>query len=129
MEKQQTQTPVSIYEMPDRKKMVRVRTLDEDFVIDPKHIDNGKCYQFADAMERLKELGLTTFNKKQAIVMAAYHDEINKAIEVLDGDKLNWEWSVSEYIANYAWYYNGHYGTVYIYFKFSTYQVRPIYKL
>ena len=121
--------PVSIYEMPDGKKMVRVRTLDEDFLLDPNHIDNGKNYEFDEAMERLKELSLTTFNKKQALIIAVYHDEINKAIEVLDGDKLNWEWSVSEYNATNAWYYNGNYGTVHSYGKYYTFQVRPIYKL
>lgn len=112
--------------MPDGKKMIRMKTLDEDFLLDPKHIDNGKGYEFREAMKRLKELGLTTFNKKQALVMASYHDEINKAIEVLDGDKLNWEWSVSEYGAYYAWCYNGDSGTVDVSYKYYTSQVRPV---
>lgn len=121
--------PVSIYEMPDGKKMIRVKTLDEDFLLDPKHIDNGRWYKFNEAMKRLKELGLTTLNKKQALIMAAYHDEINEAIIVLNGDKLNWEWSVSEYSAGGAWYYYGYCGTVGSGSKYYKSLVRPIYKL
>lgn len=119
--------PVSIYEMPDGKKMIRVKTLDEDFLLDPKHINNGRWYQFNDAMECLKEIGLTTFNKKQALLMAAYHDEINKAIEVLNGDKLNWEWSVSEGSNYTAWSYGGYNGSVNLYDKYNKSKVRPVY--
>lgn len=118
--------PVSIYEMPDGKKMIRVKTLDEDFLLDPKHLDNGRWYKFNEAMERLKELGLTTFNKKQAYIMAAYYEKIENAIEILSGDRLDWEWTMSEYNANYAWcfdYCNGTVGNI----KYSMCQVRPVY--
>lgn len=121
--------PVSIYELPDGKKVIRVRTYDEDFLLDPKHIDNGKWYKFDEAMERLKELGLTTFNKKQACIISTYHEEIDAAIEVLDGDKLEWEWSLSEYSPFRAWWYFSVCGTVNHKDKDNKSKVRPIYKL
>lgn len=119
--------PVSIYEMPNGKKVIRVRSLDEDFLLDPNLIDNGKWYTFKEAMERLKEIGLTTYNKKEALLVSAYHDEIEKAIEVLNGDKLNWEWSVSSFTAYNAWSCYGIEGTVGSSYKRGKCTVRPIY--
>ena len=119
--------PISVYEMPDGKKMIRLKTLDEDFLLDPKHIDNGRWYKFVEATERLKELGLTTFNKKQACIISTYNEEIDEVIKVLDGDKLNWEWTVDEYGFNNSWYYNGYYDTVSLNHKDNKSKVRPIY--
>lgn len=119
--------PVSIYEMPDGKKMIRIRTLDEDFLLDPKHIDNGETYSWENAMERLKEMGKDGFTKKQALVIATYHDEINKVIKEVGGDELGWEWTVSEYYPDYAWFYSSYRGTVDNYTKYTPYQLRAVY--
>jgi hypothetical protein len=55
-------------------------------------------------MKRIKEVGKETFSHKQALLMAAYRDEINAAIREIGGDELKGcYWTADEYSTNLAW--------------------------
>ena len=79
-------------------------------------------------MELLKEKGLTTFNYKQAHIIAAYKDEVDKLLEEVDGEPTNDHcfWSVSEVTSGTAWYYYGSYGYAGYGSKYGAYSVRPL---
>lgn len=128
--------PVSILLDEKGDSWVRVCTLDEDFCIAKRNLDDGKERKWNDAQARLKELGLTTFNRKQAAIISAYRKEIDEALKKIGGEPLKgWFWTSEEYIpddanvaecsALIAWYYNGYYGALNYYFKYFTYQSRP----
>ena len=115
--------PVSILLDERGESWVRVCTLDEDFCIAKRNLDDGKERKWDDAQARLKELGLTTFNRKQVAIISAYRKEIDEALKKIGGEPLKgWFWTSEEYIpddanvadshANYAWYYNGNNGTL-----------------
>jgi len=75
---------------------VLVQTLDERFVIELHDIDDGKDdFSFDTAQERLKELGKTTFNKKQGLILAAYIEEINAALVEAGGEPFAKDWYIS----------------------------------
>lgn len=121
------QKPVTILKNADGKAVgVMVETLDERFALELHPIDNGKGYTWPDAMERLKELGKDGFNEKQGKIIAVYHEEIDAALEEAGGDKLGWEWAVGEYRGHYAWLYGPTYGALYNYYKYNSFQVRPL---
>jgi hypothetical protein len=79
-------------------------------------------------MELLKEKGLTTFNYKQAHIIAAYKDEVDKLLEEVDGEPMNDNcfWSVSEHYSGCAWFYGGYGGSVIYDLKYIAYSVRPL---
>jgi hypothetical protein len=113
----------------DKPIGVRVRTFDEDFTLALHDLgEEGKEYKWQDAMDTLKEQGLTTFNKKQALIIAAYKDEIDAALKEAGGEPLKgkWFWSVSESSSGHAWAYYGNYGNVNAGAKPLSYSVRPL---
>lgn len=119
--------PVSILRDADGNAVgVLVQTCDESFALDLHHLDNGKDYKWDEAMERLKELGKDGFNEKQGKIIAAYHEEIDAALEEAGGDKLGWEWAVGEYNGGNAWLYNPGDGALCSHDKYNSCQVRPL---
>lgn len=100
---------------------VAVQTADERFEIALKDVDNGREMTWDDAMK----FKLPT--KKQAAIICAYLDDINAKLKEAGGEPLDkWYWTSSEYNAGTAWFYNGHYGTLYNFSKYDTYSVRPV---
>lgn len=121
------QKPVTILKDADGKAVgVMVETLDERFALELHPIDGGKEYPWAEAMERLKELGKDGFNEKQGKIIAVYHEEIDAALEEAGGDKLGWEWAVGEYTGNRAWFYYPTGGALNNRNKYGSFQVRPL---
>ena len=122
--------PVSVVYDEDKNPIgIRIKTLDEDFSLSLKNLGgHDKQYEWKEMMELLKEKGLTTFNYKQAHIIAAYKDEVDKLLEEVNGEPMNDHcfWSVSEYYSINAWYYGGNYGTVYADIKDYSYSVRPL---
>ena len=65
-------SPVSIHRTDGTPDGVLVQTLDEKFVVELHDLDNGKSnFSFDTANERLKELGKTTFNRRQTLILLA----------------------------------------------------------
>lgn len=122
--------PVSVVYDEDKNPIgIRIKTLDEDFSLSLKNLGgHDKQYEWKEMMELLKEKGLTTFNYKQAHIIAAYKDEVDKLLEEVDGEPMNDHcfWSVSEYNSYYAWFYDGAYGLVVDDGKYGSYSVRPL---
>ena len=122
--------PVSVVYNENKNPIgIRIKTLDEDFSLSLKNIGgHDKQYEWKEMMELLKEKGLTTFNKKQALIIAAYKDEVDKLLEEVDGEPMNDHcfWSVSEYASNGAWFYSGDYGSVDCNHKNVSCSVRPL---
>lgn len=104
---------------------IRVRALDEDFLLGVKLAENGKEMKWEEAIDYCKERKRDLLTKRQYLIVAIFHDEINNMLESLGGDKLGYEWSVSEYIISFAWYYDGNSGTLRSYGKCNSSQVRP----
>lgn len=97
---------VSIAEQ-DGQKGVRFCIGDVDMFIEAHNLDDGKEYEWPDAMKRLKEVGKETFSHKQGLLMAAYRDEINAALREIGGDELKgYYWSSTEYSTYGAWTVN-----------------------
>ena len=121
------QKPVTILRDADGKAVgVMVETLDERFALELHPIDNGKEYSWPGAVKRLKELGKEGLNIKQGKLVAAYHEEINAALEEAGGDKLGWEWAVGEYNGGHAWLYYPDRGALNYRIKCYSCQVRPL---
>lgn len=121
------QKPVTILRDADGQAVgVMVETLDERFALELHHIDNGKEYLWQKAMERLKELGKEGFSEKQGKIIAAYHKEIDAALEEAGGEELGWEWAVGEHPGSCAWLYFPPYGTLISGYKYYCYQVRAV---
>jgi len=114
---------VSIAEQ-DGQKGVRFCIGDVDMFIEAHDLDDGKEYEWPDAMKRLKEVGKETFSHKQGLLMAAYRDEINAAIREIGGDELKgYYWTSAEYGTSGAWFVNFTYGGVYYYGSFKYYSL------
>lgn len=122
--------PVSVVYDEDKNPIgIRIKTLDEDFSLSLKNLGgHDKQYEWKEMMELLKEKGLTTFNYKQAHIIAAYKDEIDKLLEEVGGEPMNDHcfWSVSEYSSDFAWCYYGITGTVGSHNKNGSFSVRPL---
>jgi len=122
--------PVSVVYDEDKNPIgIRIKTLDEDFSLSLKNLGgHDKQYEWKEMMELLKEKGLTTFNYKQAHIIAAYKDEVDKLLEEVSGEPMNDHcfWSVSECYSNFAWCYYGIYGDVGKYSKNNSFSVRPL---
>lgn len=103
-------------------KWVRVQALGEDFVVAPEDLDDGADhFSFDSAQEKLKELGLATFNRMQGFLIAIYIEEINKALEEAGGKKFAEDiyisselWrpvgSCADYIGDFSWCFYGYNG-------------------
>lgn len=103
-------------------KWVRVQALGEDFVVAPEDLDDGADhFSFDSAQEKLKELGLATFNRMQGFLIAIYIEEINKALEEAGGKKFAKDiyisselWhpvgSCADYGGYRSWYFVGDFG-------------------
>ena len=91
---------------------IRIHALDEDFLLGIKLAENGKEMKWQEAIDYCKEHQRDLLTKRQYLIVAIFHDEINKMLESLGGDKLGYEWSVSEYTNYYAWYYDGSHGSL-----------------
>lgn len=109
----------------DGEKFIRIKALGEDFCLGLKLAEDGKEMKWQEAVDYCKERQRDLLTKRQYLIVAIFHDEINKMLESLGGDKLGYEWSVSEYNYYYAWFYYGYYGTLNNCSKYSSYQVRP----
>ena len=120
-------TPVVSIAEQDGQKGVRFCIGDMDMFIEAHDLDDGKEYEWPDAMKRLKEVGKETFSHKQGLLMAAYCDEINAALREIGGDELKgYCWSSTEYNDYDAWYVNFSSGSIYSYLKFNSRSVRPV---
>ena len=115
---------VSIAEQ-DGQKGVRFCIGDVDMFIEAHNLDDGKEYEWPDAMKRLKEVGKETFSHKQGLLMAAYRDEINAALREIGGDELKgYDWTSTEYSTYYAWSVYFTNGNVYLNYKYNSFTVR-----
>lgn len=109
----------------DGSQYIRVRALDEDFCLGLKLAEDGKEMKWQEAIDYCNERQRDLLTKRQYLIVAIFHDEINKMLESLGGDKLGYEWSVSEFYNISAWYYYGLNGTLNYRIKYYSYQVRP----
>lgn len=101
---------------------VRVRTIDEDFVIALHDAEDD--IDWKAAVEKYGDENLPS--RKQAAIISAYLDDIQDALTEAGGDKLeDLYWTCSEYNAYYAWYFNGG-GTLISYGKRNGFSVRPV---
>lgn len=115
---------VSIAEQAGQKG-VRFCIGDVDMFIEAHNLDDGKEYEWPDAMKRLKEVGKETFSHKQGLLMDAYRDEINAALREIGGDELKgYYWTSTEYNTTSAWTVNFTNGYVYNYYKYYSLAVR-----
>ncbi len=119
---------VSIAEQ-DGEKGVRLCVGDIDIFIEAHDLDDGKEYEWPDAMKRLKAVGKETFNKHQSYLIAAFKDEINEKMREIGGKELDDVcWSSTEDNSLYAWYVSFTYGGIVDYYgyKYGTFSVRPV---
>lgn len=82
------------------EKYVRINALGEDIKLclhDLKDKDGRvmKDRDYDTLMARLKELGLTTFDRKQGLIIAIYANEINKLMVKAGGEPFEKDWYVS----------------------------------
>lgn len=107
------------------QRFIRITALGEDFCLGLKLAEDGKEMKWKEAIDYCKERQRDLLTKRQYLIVAIFHDEINKMLESLGGDKLGYEWSVSEYNDSYAWFYYGRNGTLDFNGKYYSFQVRP----
>lgn len=107
------------------QRFIRITALGEDFCLGLKLAEDGKEMKWQEAIDYCKERQRDLLTKRQYLIVAIFHDEINKMLESLGGDKLGYEWSVSEYYDYNAWGFNGYSGTLASYSKYNSRQVRP----
>jgi hypothetical protein len=107
------------------QRFIRITALGEDFCLGLKLAEDGKEMKWQEAIDYCKERQRDLLTKRQYLIVAIFHDEINKMLEDLGGDKLGYEWSVSEGNNYYAWFYYGFNGTLDVDRKYLSCQVRP----
>lgn len=107
------------------QRFIRITALGEDFCLGLKLAEDGKEMKWQEAIDYCKEHQRDLLTKRQYLIVAIFHDEINKMLEDLGGDKLGYEWSVSECYGIGAWFYYGYSGALYGNGKYTSYQVRP----
>ena len=119
-------TPIVSIAEQDGGKGVRLCVGDVDIFIEAHDLNGGDTFEWDEAMDRLKEVGKQTFSKKQAYLIAAYKDEINKLLEEIGGDPLasNY-WSSTEGSTTNAWAVYFSNGYVYLNLKYYSNVVRP----
>lgn len=120
--KQSSDDSISIHTDCEGVKWVRVKIFDEDFFIAAKdYEEEGEIYF---SWKKAVEIG--TFSKKQAYLIAAYKEEINKLLEEIGGDPLaSGYWSSTEGSSGNAWYVYFGSGYVIADSKYNSYVVRP----
>lgn len=124
--------PVSInYDSKGNPDGVRVRTLDEDFVIalyDMRDASGRLVFEpFAYLMEHISKGAFNTFNKKQALIVAAYKDEIDYAMKDANGERMISLYSTTSSIDEiWKWTYNSDYGILNRNYKSNCFKVRTI---
>lgn len=125
-----TETPDGITTVEqDGRKWVRVKIYDEDFMLAVNDFEkDGKTeFEWQEAMDAMDEVGLTMPNFKQWSLVMAYKDEINRQMKEAGGESLTGDyWSVARYGSYIAWFYYGYYGTLYNYYLYGAYSVRPL---
>lgn len=113
----------------------RVNVGDEDFVVTPEDFDRGgEEFTWDDAMNALKNAGLSTFNYRQVCLIMAYRKDIDRILLKNGGSALDCDyWTSEEYptfikgISCSAFSYCGYDGTMDYYNKKDfTFNVRPI---
>lgn len=106
---------------------VRVCIGDEDFIIAPNDYNNGERMTWYDAMDALKDDGLSTFNYRQICLTMAYRKEIDKVLISNGGDNLDKTYLTSaEYTTYYIYIYDGHFNTTEVFHKSYRWSIRPI---
>ena len=130
---------ISIVENADGEKWVRVQALGEDFVVAPKDLDGGNDnFTYDSAKERLAELKLDTFNRKQGFIIAIYIEAINAKLAEVGGDEFATDWYVSselrkpvgstaDYHGNSTWSFYGGGGVLNNFSRYNDYfRSRPV---
>lgn len=79
----------------DGSKWVRVEALGEDFCIAPKDINDRNDMTYDEAMKALEAAGVTTFDKKQGLLLAIYIEQINAKLTEAGGDAFKGDRYVS----------------------------------
>lgn len=116
---------VSIAEQ-DGQKGVRFCIGDVDMFIEAHNLDDGKTYNWRNAMNRLEELGKFTFDKHQMYLMAAYIEQINAKLKEIGGEEIDgYCWSSSENNSGTALLLHFNDGYINYSSKFSCFTVRP----
>lgn len=120
------------------EKWVRVRAMGDDFIIAPHDLDGGADhFSFDSAQEKLKELGLDTFNRNRGLIIAICIEDINKALVDAGGDKFAKDIYISselfrrvgsaDYAGDASWYFNGDSGFVSRNFRcYGCFRCRPV---
>lgn len=120
----------------DGSKWVRVEALGEDFCIAPKDINDRNDMTYDEAMKALEAAGVTTFDKKQGLLLAIYIEQINAKLTEAGGDAFKKDWYVSRELwkpvgcadcnASNSWYFYGSYGSFdYDYRYYGFFRSRP----
>lgn len=124
------------------EKYVRINALGEDIKLclhDLKDKDGRvmKDRDYDTLMARLKELGLTTFDRKQGFIIAIYANEINKLMVEAGGEPFEKDWYVSRelwapvgscagYAAYSTWSFYGTIGCLSYYYRcYGSFRCRP----
>ena len=120
-------TPIVSIAEQDGEKGVRLCVGDIDIFIEAHDLDDGKEYEWPDAMKRLKKVGKKTFNKHQSYLIAAFKYEINEKMREIGGKELNCAyWSSTELNSYSAWNVNFSNGDIDYYLKTGAFSVRPV---
>lgn len=119
-------TPIVSIAEQDAEKGVRLCVGDVDIFIESHDLDDGKKYEWPDAIERLKEVGKETFNKHQSYFIAAFKDEINEKMRKIGGKELDgYYWSSTEAGSGVAWFVSFSDGYINYFYKYDSFTVRP----
>lgn len=119
-------TPIVSIAEQDAEKGVRLCVGDVDIFIESHDLDDGKKYEWPDAIERLKEVGKETFNKHQSYFIAAFKDEINEKMREIGGKELDgYYWSSTEGGSGVAWFVSFSDGYINYFYKYDSFTVRP----
>ena len=109
-------------------KWVRVKMLDEDFLIADRDYTEGDTNEFKwqDAMDAMAKIGRSMWTKKQMHIVAAFIDKINAKLKEIGGEVLDgFYWSSTEYSSRLAWYVYFSSGYIYFNSKYGSFYVRP----
>ena len=131
-------SPVSIHYGEDNTPDgVLVQTLDEKFVVELHDLDGKSDFNFNTANVLLKVLGKTTFNRRQALVLLTYIEEVNAALVEAGGEPIAKDWyttselykpvGCADYDADHSWCFHGNYGGFdYTYRCIGIFRCRPV---